>query len=160
MTTAITRDDLLAAYERGKRAGYDAAKEGTLLYDQEQDPDELTLAEVLERFDLAGPSDILKLGVLNPTEVLQTLLDAVDRGQYIFRVNYPDGWVANVLTTHGTAAVTASAKGSLSFHTVAPPIAKGTLDIGQQVRETQAKQLEANQGYRTVTGAQYGRWFL
>lgn len=155
----VNRDDLLDAYLRGKAAGREEAARGDV-YDQETDGAELHVHELLERFDQAGPSDVLRLGELQPSEVLQTLLGALERDQFVFRVTHPDGWVANILTTHGTAAVAGGSDGGVSFNITYPPIHKGTLDIGRQVQITQARHVEEGKGWRTVTGAQYGRWYL
>lgn len=150
-----TRDDVLAAYEAGKAYGRLQAERE--LHAERDVEDELTLAEVLEQFDQAGPSDILRIGEHNSSELTKMFLDAIDRGQFQYRTNYPDGWTTMILTSHG-AVLVSHEDGKTAYRVPAPTFAKGSLDLRQQIQKLQAEYAENRPGWTIDVGAQFGRW--
>jgi hypothetical protein len=153
--STITRDDLLDAYMRGKRAAQDGAPPAG-----PEDGEELTLAQVYDKFNEASAGDVLVLRKHSPAELHQVLLAALDRGQFVYRVTYPDGWFAMVLTSHGNVAVKEDASHRISVYQPVVKVESGTLDNAVTIPESQAKYRADGKGWNLDTGAQFGRWFL
>lgn len=158
MSDTISRDDLLNAYLRGKTAGHDEAARG--VYDQEDTgEEELTFDAVLAAFTQASPSDVLRLDAHKPADLIRVLLDAGDRRQFVYRSTHNDGWIMQVLTTHGSVIVNQDSKGGIKVHVPSPPIGSGTLSIREQTLKIQQKYREDGDGWSLETGEQFGRWY-
>lgn len=156
MTATKTRDDVLAAYEAGKAVGRLQAERE--LHAERVVEDELTYTEVLEQFNQAGPSDVLRIGEHKSAELTKIFLDAIERGQYQYRTSWPEGWAAMILTSHGAVLVSAEG-GKTAFRVPAPTFARGSLDLRQQTLKIQQEYAEGSRpGWSIDLGAQFGRW--
>lgn len=152
-----TRDDVLAAYEAGKAFGRLQA-ERELHAERVVVEDELTFGEVLEQINQASASDVLRLGAHSSADLTRILLDAIDRGQYQYRTNYPEGWAAMVLTAHG-AVLVAHEDGKTTYRVPSPQIQKGSLDLHEQTLKVQKEYREGSRpGWSIDLGAQFDRW--